>query len=90
MRSTRAAIVSLILLLQAAPAAAIMSGAESPRARSSDSDYADGREAFLRKDWPATIEALLKVVERRPHHDNAHNMLGFASRKLGRWEKAFD
>jgi len=75
-------------LLSGAPAHAIMSGAESPRARSSDSDYADGREAFLRKDWEGTITALLKVIERRPHHDNAHNMLGFAYRKLGNYEKA--
>lgn len=89
MRSALAAILSLTFVLHTAPVHAIMSGAESPRARSSDSDYADGREAFLRKDWPATIEALLKVVERRPHHDNAHNMLGFAYRKLGDYDRAF-
>jgi tetratricopeptide (TPR) repeat protein len=88
-RATLAAIFSVTLALHAPPAEAIMSGAESPRARSSDSDYADGREAFLRKDWKAAIESLLKVVERRPHHDNAHNMLGFSYRKLGDYERAF-
>lgn len=89
MRSVVLAICASLLVLPAPPAGAIMSGAESPRARSSDSDYADGREAFLRKDWKATIESLLKVVARRPHHDNAHNMLGFAYRKLGEHERAF-
>ena len=88
MRSVLTLLFSMLLTLHAVPAAAIMSGAESPRARSSDSDYADGREAFLRKDWKATIESLLKVVERRPHHDNAHNMLGFAYRKLGDYDRA--
>ncbi len=82
-------LAALLLLSTAAPSWAIMSGAESPRARSSDPDYADGREAFLRQDWPAAIAALLKVIERRPHHDNAHNMLGFAYRKMGDYEKAF-
>lgn len=89
MRSISALIFLITLCFGTTPADAIMSGAESPRARSSDSDYADGREAFLRKDWAATIEALLKVVERRPHHDNAHNMLGFAYRKLGDYNRAF-
>lgn len=89
MRATLVAIVSVLLALSAVPAEAIMSGAESPRARSSDSDYADGREAFLRKDWTAAIASLLKVIARRPHHDNAHNMLGFAYRKLGDYERAF-
>ena len=73
----------LCLGLAAAPAAAIMSGDESTRARSGDSDYADGKEAFEAEDWPAAIEALDKVVARRPWHDNAHNMLGFSWRKLG-------
>lgn len=81
--------LALVLLLNISPAMAIMSGEESPRARSSDSDYADGKEAFEREDWPAVITALDKVVERRPWHDNAHNMLGFAHRKEGDFDAAF-
>ncbi len=79
----------LCLGLAASPALAVMSGEESNTVRSGDSDYADGKEAFLAEDWPAAIEALDKVVARRPWHDNAHNMLGFSWRKLGDYERAF-
>ena len=85
----RPALPLCLLLVLGAPAAeAIMSGEESPRARSSDSDYADGKEAFEREDWPTVIAALDRVVARRPWHDNAHNMLGFAHRKAGDFEAA--
>ena len=67
-----------------------MSGDESPVARSGDSDYADAKDAFAAQDWPAVIEALDKVVARRPRHDNAHNMLGYAWRKLGDYDRALD
>ncbi len=79
----------LCLGLAGTPAWAIMSGDESTRARSGDSDYADGKEAFEAENWPAVVEALDKVVARRPWHDNAHNMLGFSWRKLGNYERAF-
>jgi len=79
----------LCLGLTSSPAVAIMSGEESNTVRSGDSDYADGKEAFQAEDWPAVIEALDKVVARRPWHDNAHNMLGFSWRKLGNYERAF-
>ncbi len=79
----------LCLGLVASPALAVMSGEESNTVRSGDSDYADGKEAFLAEDWPAAIKALDKVVARRPWHDNAHNMLGFSWRKLGDYERAF-
>jgi tetratricopeptide (TPR) repeat protein len=69
---------------------AVFSGDMSPRARSGDSDYADGVEAWERKDWPAAVVALEKVVARRPWHDNAHSLLGYSLRKLGDYEKALE
>ena len=83
------AVCLLCLGLAVSPALAVMSGEESNRVRSGDSDYADGKEAFEAEDWPAVIAALDKVVARRPWHDNAHNMLGFSWRKLGDYERAF-
>ena len=77
-----------LALFAASPASAIMSGEESRVTRSSDSDYADGKEAFQAGDWPKAIAALNKVVARRPWHDNAHNMLGYAWRKLGNYDLA--
>lgn len=71
-------------------AGAVFSGDMSPRARSGDSDYADGVEAWEAKDWRGAVAALDKVVARRPWHDNAHNLLGYSWRKLGEYEKALE
>jgi tetratricopeptide (TPR) repeat protein len=69
---------------------AVFSGDMSPRARSGDSDYADGVEAWERKDWPAAVAALEKVVARRPWHDNAHSLLGYSLRKLGDYGRSLE
>ncbi len=74
------------LILATGPAFAVFSGEMSPRARSSDSDYADGMEAWDKKEWPAVAAAMEKVVKRRPHHDNAWARLGYAYRQLRRYD----
>lgn len=88
----RAARLVPVLLLATAmaapPALAVFSGDMSPRARSSDEDYANGIEAFDAKDWPAVVEHMSKVVARRPHHDNAWARLGFALRQLKRYDES--
>jgi cytochrome c-type biogenesis protein CcmH/NrfG len=76
------------LLMAGSPALAVFSGEMSPRARSSDSDYADGMEAWDKENWPAVIEAMEKVVTRRPHHDNAWARLGYAYRKVQNYDKS--
>jgi cytochrome c-type biogenesis protein CcmH/NrfG len=80
-----AAVLAAVVVL-AGPAQAVFSGEMSPRARSSDSDYADGMEAWDKKDWPAVVTAMEKVVARRPHHDNAWARLGYAYRKLHNYD----
>jgi cytochrome c-type biogenesis protein CcmH/NrfG len=77
-----------VLLMAGSPALAVFSGEMSPRERSSDSDYADGMEAWDQKSWPAVIAAMEKVVARRPHHDNAWARLGYAYRKLKNYDKS--
>jgi tetratricopeptide (TPR) repeat protein len=76
------------LVLAGGPALAVFSGEMSPRARSGDSDYADGIEAWEKENWPAVILAMEKVVARRPHHDNAWTRLGYAYRKLRNYDKS--
>ena len=78
-----------VLALVPEPAPAIMSGAESRVAASSDSDYAAGKAAFECQDWQGAILNLTLVVMRRPWHDNAHAMLGHAWRRLGRYDLSF-
>lgn len=68
------------------PALAVFSGEMSPRARSSDEDYANGIEAFDAKNWDGVVDHMSKVVARRPNHDNAWARLGFALRKLKRYD----
>lgn len=81
-------LVALAFLVPLLPggAQAIMSGAESRLAASSDPDYAAGKAAFLAEDWQGAIANLTLVVMRRPWHDNAHAMIGYAWRKLGRYD----
>ena len=74
----------------AAPAAAVFSGDMSPRVRSGDADYADGVAAWKEKRWADAVQYLGKVVARRPHHDNAHSLLGYSYRKLGEYEKSLE
>lgn len=83
-------LIAVLLLFATPPALAVMSGEESPLERSFDTDYADGKEAFLAENWSVAIAALEKVIARRPWHDNAHNMLGFSWRKLGNFDRALD
>lgn len=84
-----AVVSALVGLLAAVPAAeAVFSGEMSPRARSSDEDYANGIDAFEAKDWPGVVAHMSRVVARRPHHDNAWARLGYALRKLKRYDES--
>jgi len=79
------ALVGAILaaaLLSPGSAGAVFSGAMSPRPPASDADYARTMVAREAKDWVAMLNHLLRVVERRPWHDNAHNLLGYGYRKM--------
>lgn len=83
-------ILSLVLGLAwpASEAVAVASGDESNRAESSDKDYAAGKRAFEAEDWRGVIDNMAKVIERRPWHDNALSLMGFAYRKLGDYDQA--
>ena len=86
----RTAILAAVLALAAAPAAAVFTGEMSQRAPSGDADYAEGIAAFDAGDWPRVIDAMTRVVERRPHHDNAWTRLGYAYRQIGDYEESLD
>ncbi len=71
-------------------AAAVFSGDMSPRAPSGDPEYAKAVEAKETEDWVTMINNLLRVVDRRPWHDNAHTLLGFGYRQIGRYDRALE
>lgn len=87
-KAVRAAVLAAAGGALATPALAVFSGDMSPRAPSGDADYAAGVAARAAKDWKASVEALKKVVERRPWHDNAHALLGNSYRRIGEYELA--
>jgi tetratricopeptide (TPR) repeat protein len=80
--------LSLLIGLFASPTLAVLGGDESPHGLANDADYAAGIAAFQRADWQRVLNSMGKVVERRPWDDNAYNLMGFASRKLGDYRRA--
>jgi tetratricopeptide (TPR) repeat protein len=82
---------ALLLALTTAPALAVTLGAESePPASGEEDDYARGATAFEREDWPAVIEHMTRAIAERPWDDDAHNLMGFAYRKLGDYDRALE
>jgi tetratricopeptide (TPR) repeat protein len=80
---------AILLALASPPAIAVMGGGESepPPLRQED-DYTRGAAAFEREEWQAVIDHMIRAVERRPWHDDAYNLMGFAYRKLGDYDRA--
>jgi tetratricopeptide (TPR) repeat protein len=72
------------------PVLAVTCGGISEQALPGDEDYASGKAAFEREDWAEVIERMTRVIAERPWHDDAHNLMGFAYRKLGDYEKALE
>jgi len=85
-----AVFVALALASMMQPAHAVFSGDMSPRARSGDADYADGMEAWDAKNWDGVVTSMRKVVARRPWHDKAWTRLGYALRKLKRYNESLE
>lgn len=82
------AVAALALLFSSPQAGAVFGGDMSARAPSGDPDYAAGQAAFKARDWADLINNMLRVVARRPWHDNAHTYLGYGYRQIGDYETA--
>ena len=84
-------IVSGVLLasMTGTPAMAIMGTGEREQEPPSD-EYAEGQAAFERQDWQAVIDHMARAIEERPWDDDAHNLMGFAYRKLGDYDQALE
>jgi tetratricopeptide (TPR) repeat protein len=87
-RIVRQLALAALLMLPIAPALAVMSGDGTAPPPADAGDYEQGVAAFGREDWPAVIDHMIKAIEQRPWHDDAHNLLGFAYRKLGDYDRA--
>lgn len=76
--------------LVAGSALAVTSGGKSEQASPGGDDFGRGKAAFDRQDWQGVIEHMSRVIAERPWHDDAHNLMGFAYRKLGDYDRALE
>jgi tetratricopeptide (TPR) repeat protein len=81
---------AILVSIASGAAIAVTSGGMSEQAPPSDDDYARGKAAFDREDWQGVIDHMTRVIAQRPWHDDAHNLMGFAYRKLGDYDKALE
>jgi tetratricopeptide (TPR) repeat protein len=76
-------ILLLCLLGFAGVAPSVMLGGGYSNAGAEDGDFQTALSAVAQKDWDGAIDALEKVIERRPFDDDAYTLLGYAYRKRG-------
>jgi Flp pilus assembly protein TadD len=60
-----------------------------PDAVAADPDYAAGKQAYERKDWPEAVKRFKQAALRDPENADLQNYLGFAHRHLGQLDAAF-
>jgi tetratricopeptide (TPR) repeat protein len=77
-----------LLAAQVGPAVAVTGFDAAPAPAAADDPYAAGIAAFEQEDWQGVIDHMAKAIAERPWHDDAHNLMGFAYRKLGDYDRA--
>jgi len=63
---------------------------DKPEAVAGDPDYAAGKAAHDRKDWPEAVKRFRQAALRDPENADLQNYLGFAYRHLGQLDAAFE
>jgi Flp pilus assembly protein TadD len=78
------AVLSLIIL----PTAMANMGSEESN-ESGDPNYLEGKKALESQEWKKAIDLLSKAVQAEPNNADAHNFLGYAYRKTGKFDASF-
>ena len=52
-------------------------------------EYAAGQKAIAAKNWTLAVSSFKKVVADNPKNADAHNLLGYSHRALGKFDDAF-
>jgi Flp pilus assembly protein TadD len=81
--------LAVATLLAAAPFAAANLGA-TDASDSDDPNFRQGLKALEVQDWGRAIDLLGKAAAAEPENADIHNLLGYANRKSGRLDKAFE
>jgi Flp pilus assembly protein TadD len=79
----------VVALLAATPAALSDPYEDNPDAAASDPDYAAGKVAIRKENWPEAIKRLHQAALRAPDSADLQNYLGYAYRNLGKLDLAF-
>jgi tetratricopeptide (TPR) repeat protein len=83
------AIMLVLLAAYVGPAGAVTGfDDEEPAPAEAADPYAAGVTAFEQEDWQGVLDHMSAALEARPWLDNAHNLMGFAYRKLGDYPAA--
>lgn len=61
----------------------------TPVENAKSADYAIGKKAIDSKNWQLAAASFKKVVASQPGNADAHNLLGYSSRWLGKYDEAF-
>ncbi len=67
----------------AAPVLAMGTTDPAPAAKPKNADFDAGKAAIAKEDWTGAIASLKKAVATEPNNPEAHNLLGYATRKSG-------
>jgi Flp pilus assembly protein TadD len=85
----RAGSLAVALAVLAVEPAAAADTESTPVANVENRDYAAGRRAVERKNWPEAVERFRRAVSAEPNNADAHNMLGYSLRWSGQMDQAF-
>jgi tetratricopeptide (TPR) repeat protein len=84
-----AAAVIAAAMLGGLPAAVGEPTEDNPEASALDPDYAAGKAATAKRDWPEAVVRFRKALLRDPDNADLHNHLGYAYRNLRQFDLAF-
>ena len=87
-RKLSIASVLALLGLMVVPVATANMGAEESN-ESLDPNFLAGKKALESQEWKKAIDLLSKAVQAVPNNSDAHNLLGYAYRKTGRFDASF-
>lgn len=61
----------------------------TPMESAKPDDFAAGKKAVDAKNWTAAVDSFKKAVVATPQNPDAHNMLGYAYRAMGKFDESF-
>jgi tetratricopeptide (TPR) repeat protein len=86
----RIVVFATLLAMCAGQAHAVTGFDDAPAPAAANDPYDAGVAAFEVEDWQGVLDRMSEALEARPWLDNAHNLMGFAYRKLGDYPAALD